>query len=488
MSIDATDKDELPAAIIESTSDGVLSRALDGTISSWNRGMTHLLGYTESEMVGQSINRLIPPDRRDEERALRARIAKGERIEHFETVRVCKNGLAIDVSMTMSPLRDGAGAIIGASAILRDVSERRAADEARALLAAIIESSEDGIVSHTLGGVITSWNAAAARIYGHDAIEMVGRPTTALIPSERRAEQDAIFERVRQGEPISHFETVRLGADGRRIDVSVSMAPVLDASRTIVGTSEIVRDITDQKRIEAALVRAKEETDAANQDLESFSYSVAHDLRTPLRSIDGFSRALLEDQQARLDAEGLQHLRAIRESTERMNRLIDDLILLSRVDRGEVARARVDLTALARGSLERLAAVDPLRAVDLVLAPGVVTLGDAGLLAIVLENLLANAWKFTRTQPRARIEFGQTEKDGRPVYFVRDNGVGFEATPGRTLFGVFQRFHAAAEFEGTGIGLAIVKRVIRRHGGAVWAQSKPGHGATFFFTTAPAKR
>jgi two-component system, NtrC family, sensor kinase len=229
------------------------------------------------------------------------------------------------------------------------------------------------------------------------------------------------------------------------------------------------------------------ELEVKNEELESFSYSVAHDLRAPLRSIDGFSLALLEDCGDRLDDAGKQYLRYVRDSTRHMARLIDDLLALSRVTRGELDRAETDVSSIARGVASRLAKASPDRRVDVVVADGLVADCDHRLLTIAFENLIGNAWKFTGKRNDARIEVNATGEDPR-TYFVRDNGAGFDMSYAQKLFGVFQRLHSAAEFEGTGIGLVTVQRIIRRHGGRIWAESAVGRGATFFFTLADSVR
>jgi light-regulated signal transduction histidine kinase (bacteriophytochrome) len=231
-----------------------------------------------------------------------------------------------------------------------------------------------------------------------------------------------------------------------------------------------------------ALQEAKIAAESAHHELEAFSYSVAHDLRAPLRSLDGFSLALLEDCAAKLDDESRKHLQYIRESAQRMALLIDDLLTLSRVTRGEFRREPVDLAEIARAVATRLQRGEPGRRVDFVIADALADEGDARLLAIALENLIGNAWKYSGKRAEARIEVGRAACHGRRAYFVRDNGAGFDMAYASKLFGVFQRLHSEQEFEGTGIGLATVQRIIRRHGGDVWAQAKTGDGATFFFT------
>jgi PAS domain S-box-containing protein len=258
--------------------------------------------------------------------------------------------------------------------------------------------------------------------------------------------------------------------------------PVRDQAGRITRWYGTCTNIDAVKHTEDVLRRANIETDASNRELEAFSYSVAHDLRSPLRSIDGFSLALLEDNADQLDEEGKSNLARVRAAAQRMARLIDDLLSLSRVSRAEIRRDRVDLGLVARGVAARLHETEPLRDVDVVVDEGLVAFGDTNLLGVVMENLLGNAWKFTSQRPKARIEVGVTSKDGQLAYFIRDNGAGFDMTYASKLFGAFQRLHGATEFPGTGIGLATVHRIVRRHGGEVWAEGKVAHGATFFFT------
>jgi signal transduction histidine kinase len=228
--------------------------------------------------------------------------------------------------------------------------------------------------------------------------------------------------------------------------------------------------------------RATREAEAANRELEAFSYSVAHDLRAPLRSIDGFSQAILEDSGDKLDADGKHHLERVRTAAQRMALLIDDLLALSRVSRAELHRGKVDLTRLAETVGARLRHAHAAREVDLSVQQDVVVVGDANLLEVVMDNLLGNAWKFTGKRPHAHVEVGATVEDGRPVYFVRDDGAGFDMAYAGKLFGAFQRLHSAGEFPGTGIGLATVQRIVHRHGGRVWAKSVPDRGTTVHFT------
>jgi len=241
---------------------------------------------------------------------------------------------------------------------------------------------------------------------------------------------------------------------------------------------------SEQAALELAETRAElvRDLEHKNRELESFSYAVSHDLRAPLRRIDSFSRAILESQGEKLDEPGRRYLERVREASQHMSQLIDDVLYLSRVTRADLREQDVDLSALATLIMSRLQESEPARKVEVKVRPGVVVTGDGQLLRIALENLLENAWKFTGKQPEPRVEFGVTQASGEPTYFVRDNGAGFDMTYADRLFGPFQRLHAQGEFAGSGIGLATVQRIIHRHGGQVWAEGLVGQGATFQFT------
>lgn len=264
-------------------------------------------------------------------------------------------------------------------------------------------------------------------------------------------------------------------------DFLVSTTPIFDVNKRITGTVHVARDFTERKKMEEELRHRTEDLEASNKELEAFSYSVSHDLRAPLRSMEGFSSALLEDYSDKLDEQGKQYLKYIQESSDLMGRLIDDLLKLSRVTRSDINFEMVDLTELAYKVIDELKKAEPGQMVQVNIAPGVEAYGDRNLLRVVLENLLGNAWKFSSKNALPQIEMGTTEKNGKLVYFIRDNGVGFDMVFVNKLFKPFQRLHKVSEFPGTGIGLASVYRIIRRHGGEVWAESKEGEGAAFYF-------
>jgi light-regulated signal transduction histidine kinase (bacteriophytochrome) len=262
--------------------------------------------------------------------------------------------------------------------------------------------------------------------------------------------------------------------------LSLSMLYKTDGSpKGMVGYS---LDITAQKKAEGLAIKRADELAVLNQELESFSYSVSHDLRAPLRSIDGFSLALLEDYGKQIDSTGKDYLQRVRAGAQRMAKLIDDLLDLSRMSRGQVNRKKLSLSTIANEIADHLKENEPNRQVKFDIDPNLEAYADASLIRVVLQNLLGNAWKYSSNNANAHIEFGQMPHNSETVFFVRDDGVGFDMQYADKLFGAFQRLHKANEFEGTGIGLATVQRIIHRHGGIIWAQSELDKGATFYFT------
>ncbi len=306
---------------------------------------------------------------------------------------------------------------------------------------------------------------------------MLARPFLEFVhPDDHAATAAEVDRQMVSGERVLRFENRYRHRDGSWRLLSWKSTP---ADGLMYATA---RDVTWRKRIEQELVDAKNTAEAANRELESFSYSVAHDLRAPLRGIDGFSQALIEDYGHALDETGRRYLGMVRESAQHMAQLIDDLLQLSRVTRSELHRETVDLSALAHDTVARLRATAPDRRVDVRIEQGLECSADPRLSTIVLDNLLGNAWKYTSKKPRAVIEFGLEDQADANAFFVRDDGAGFDMRYVDKLFGVFERLHTSQDFDGTGIGLATVRRIVERHGGRVWGHGEPGAGATFYFT------
>ena len=408
----------------------------------------------------------------------------------------------------------------------------------------ILTSAAYSIVTAAPDGIITGFNPAAERLLGYTAAEVVGRQTPAIWHDPQEIEQHAwrlsgeLGEKIQPGfdaftaRPKRNLPEERewtfIRKDGTRVPVNLSVTALRDHGGHIIGFVGMIYDITERKQAREVLQRLNEELEqgvkqrtadlqvkrdelqesqralmnlvedlnekaaaqaitnneltAVNKELESFSYSVSHDLRAPLRAIDGFSKILLEDYADKLDEEGKDSLQRVRAASQRMGQLIDDLLQLSRHTRSEIHRTPVDLSALARAVADELQKTEPERRVEFVIEPGLTANADTGLIRAVLENLIGNAWKFSGKQAAAKIEFGRTTRESASIFYVRDDGVGFNMDYADKLFGAFQRLHSPAEFSGTGIGLATVQRIIHRHGGRVWAEGKPNQGATFYFT------
>ncbi len=385
-------------------------------------------------------------------------------------------------------LRSAAGTPVEVFGSWVDITDRRRAEETLQVseeqFRTLAVTANDAIISADSRGDITYFNPGAERIFGYAPEEVTGKPLTVLMPERfRDAHRAGLARYLATREARVVGKTVELAGrkkDGTEFPLELSLASWRHGPE--VAFTAIIRDITERKRGEDTLRRHTAQLEAANAELDAFAYSVSHDLRAPLRGIDGFSQALLEDYADRLDGTGKDYLARVRSGSQRMATLIDDLLNLSRVTRSQMHLAAVDLSALARGIAADLQKGDPERRAEFIIAPGLQVHADPGLMRVVLQNLLDNAWKFTGKRPHARIEVGSATHDGRPAYFVRDNGAGFDMTYVHKLFGAFQRLHGAEQFDGTGVGLATVQRVIHRHGGRVWAEAVVDGGATFYFT------
>ena len=436
------------AAIVDSSDDAIVSKTLDGLITSWNRAAERIFGWTAAEAVGRSITIVIPPDRLAEEEDILARIKQGEKIEHFETTRMRKDGTRFEISLTVSPIKNAKGEVIGASKIARDISARLHGDEAIARLAAIVDSADDAIVSKTLDGVITSWNRAAQAMFGWTAAEAVGQRITLIIPRERWPEQDEVLARVCKGESIDHFDTVRVRKSGERIDVSLTVSPVKDARGRIIGASKIARDVSDRKRAEAertkllqTVQQAREEAEELNRSKDQFLAVLSHELRTPLNAIFGWARML---QSAAMDeATSRRAIDAILRNATAQVQLVEDLLDVSRIITGKM---RLDVQWLDLKSVieSALDAVQPAASakglkIETVLDPNAgPVVGAADRLRQVVWNLLMNAIKFTPRDGRVQVHLRKLKSHVEIV--VSDSGEGIQP---EILPFIFDRFRRA---------------------------------------------
>lgn len=374
-----------------------------------------------------------------------------------------------------------------ASRIAQIDRARSSAEAERVRLAAIVESSDDAMIGMTLLGIAVSWNTGAERLYGYRAEEVLGRSLTLLVAPEETDVASRTLGALGRGEAITQFERLHMRRDGTRVTVSLTLSPVRDEAGQVVSIAMTARDITERRRSEQQIAELNEhlrhhaeQVEAANKELEAFSYSVSHDLRAPLRHIDGFSDLLGRHAGASLDEKGRRYLETISGSAKSMGRLIDDLLDFSRIGRSEFRASAVDLSRLAEDVRRGMESDAGNRSVTWCIAPLPVVQGDPAMLRLVFTNLFSNALKYTGTRDAARIEVEAQASAGEDVIFVKDNGVGFDMAYAHKLFGVFQRLHGDGEFEGTGIGLANVRRIIHRHGGRTWAEGAPDAGATFY--------
>jgi PAS domain S-box-containing protein len=378
--------------------------------------------------------------------------------------------------------------------------------QARMFLAAIVESSDDAIVGKDLAGQVVSWNLGAEQMFGYKAREMIGKTVAVLAPT-RYNDELAALEKVHRGETV-HFETIQKRKSGEDIHVSITMSPIRDGNGRIIGSSAIKRDITERKKAEEENIRLKAELEqrvqsrtaelaATNKELEAFTYSVAHDLRAPLRHMDAYASAMEQDYGKQMPPQMSGYLQRIIGSSHKMANLVDDLLNLARVGRAELKRQPTSLDILVAEVVQELKDETKNRNIDWKIGSLGTVNCDPGLMKLVWVNLLGNALKYSRPRATAIIEVDKVQlnststvannnspNNGESTFRVRDNGVGFDMRFAEKLFGVFQRLHRAEEFEGTGVGLATVERIVHKHGGRIWAEAEVDKGATFYFTLA----
>lgn len=491
----------LAATVFENSREGVTVTDAEQNIISVNRAFTEITGYTEAEVLGRNPS-LLQSGRQD--RAFYAAMWQAIVRDGYWSGEIWnrrKNGEVYPELLSITVVRDETGKPLRYIGVFTDITERHRAEEAvqreRQLLEAVMDSLPVGVWLMDSQGRISRSNPAATRIWAgarYVGIEQFGEYKAWWADSGReiRPEEWAAARAFSKGETSINEKIVIQCFDGSRRTILNSAVPLFDAEGRISGAVMVNQDIDSLERAQLEIRqlneglerRVRERTaalEASNRELEAFSYSVSHDLRAPLRGIDGFAHILAEDYGSRLDDTARGHLERIRKASQRLSQTIDDMIELARITRMPLHRREVDLSSMARTVLLELSQHSRHRP-EIVIAEAVTAQADPTLLRIVLENLLDNAWKFTsRTEP-ARIEFGVREIDGERAYFVRDNGVGFDPAYVDKLFQPFQRLHRPDEFAGTGIGLATVQRIVQRHGGRVRAEGSPGAGAAIYFT------
>jgi PAS domain S-box-containing protein len=482
-------------AIFETALDAIIAIDSSGTIQEWNPAAEQIFGYRRADVVGRAMDQLIIPE------SVR-QVYQGGLADYLMTGVGSLLGRPIEMTLQ----RSNGDRIWAELAItrnswidptlytcfIRDIGERKRAEEARNQLAAIVESSDDAIVSKTLEGMIVSWNAGAERIFGYSGAEIIGRPITVLIPPELVEEEPKILEKLGRGQPVEHYETVRVHKNGRRIDVSVTISPIRDSAGRVVGASKIARDITERKRIETEVRKLNEELEqrvqertaqleAINQELESFTYSVSHDLRAPLRALQGLAHALVEDYGRRLDETAREYCERIATAAGRMDTLIQDLLSYSRLSRVDLDVRAVDLAAVMADVRAQLDSDLREKKVELTVPDALPSvMGHRATLGQVVGNLVSNGIKFVAPGVTPRVRVRCEDKGDWVRLWVEDNGIGIAPEFRERIFRIFERLHGGELYPGTGIGLAIVQKGVERLGGSVGLESTEGEGSRFW--------
>lgn len=493
------------ASIVESSTDAIISKNLDGIIQTWNRGAEKLFGWKAEEIVGQSLSLLIPDHLLHEEAEIIRKLKLKERVEHYETVRLTKDGRLLNISVTVSPIFDDEGNVIGGSKIARDITEQYAINKERAILAAIVASSDDAIISKDLDGIVQTWNTSAERIFGYTAEEMIGKPIALLVPVEIPSEEPFILSKIRRGERVDHYETIRQAKDGRMIDVSLSISPIRDSHGTIIGASKVARDITEQK-----LIKEKaEHLEELNRMKSAFFSTMSHEIRSPLGGIIGLAEILTTEEG--LPEESKELASDILEASQTLYKVLNELLDFSKLEAGKLTlecnpfSPRSMISEVIRiANPERLNRGLELRSI---VDPDVpeMLLGDELRVRQVLMNLTTNAIKFSekgsvyiavnvieekhndKSNSKNTVPLAESDdatKEPLMVEFkVIDTGIGMSEDTMERLFQPFVQADASTTrlFGGTGLGLSISKSYVDLMDGEIGVNSETGKGSTFWF-------
>ena len=462
--------------IVDSADDAIVSKDLNGIVQTWNKAAEQMFGYRAEEIVGQSITILIPTDRRQEEAEVLGRIRQGERVDHFETIRQRKDGSLLEVSLTISPIRTSNGTIVGASKIAREITTRKRLERDASRLAAIVNSSEDAIASKDLNGIVQTWNAAAERMFGYTADDIVGKSIALIIPPDRLPEEEEVLRQIRAGKSVENFDTVRRRKDGSLVEISLTVSPIRDERGTVVGASKIARDISAQRR----LARAAED---ANRVKDEFLAMLSHELRTPLNAVLGYTHMLRSGQFT--DERENRAIDTIERNANVLSQLVADVLDVSAIVTGKVQLKPTpcDLPELVAAAIDVVRPSADAKGIAFALkTPGkaMPIRCDGARLQQVFWNLLTNAVKFT--PPGGRIDV-RVEQDagGHARVTVADTGSGIRR---ESLPYIFQRFWQGERVHspkgGLGLGLALARHFTELHGGSISAASAgEGRGATF---------
>ena len=474
------------AAIVDSSDDAIISNTLNGIITSWNPSATRLFGFTEDEAIGRHISIIAPPNGLAAEQAGIEKIIKGEKkIERFETVRIAENGTEKFISLTMSPIKNSKGEIIGTSNVARDVSDKDQQEVKQAILAAIVNSSDDAIISKTLQGIITSWNDAASRMFGYTEEEAIGKHISLIIPEDRLDEETSIIQSLSKGEKVDHFETIRVGKDGTFKNISLTISPIKDRRGKIIGASKIARDISLRKEAEKQRDLYTRRLLELNKYKDEFMVMASHELKTPLTVIMANLQVLHEMMKKDSNAVFIER---VLKQVNKLSELISNLLNVSKIEAGQLQLNLTvfDLNELIDELVNDLQQTTKNSKIIYSKSQNKLMIhADREKIEQVLINILSNAIKYNRKQGEIIVEANQNNEEIKVD--VRDEGIGI---PDEDLENIFLRFFRvsgeANSFSGSGVGLYISSEIIKSHKGKIWAESRLGEGSVFHFTL-PAK-
>ena len=464
----------LLSAIVDSSDDAIISKNLEGVITSWNSSAERMFGYTVEEAIGQTVAALlVPDDRKEEDTDILAKLRKGERVDHFETVRRCKDGSLIDISLTISPVKDHQGRIIGASKVARDISQRKKSEKRLIEQAQLLDLSSDAILVRDGQDRILDWNRAAEKMYGFTREEALGKISHELLRTEFPEPLPGIREILLRDGRWSG-ELIHACRAGSRIITLSRWVAERDKKGDVIRILESNNDITER-------VRVQEEVRRANQDLEQFAFSATHDLQEPLRSVKIYSELLATRHGDTLNEEAQKFITFVHNGATRMEMLVRDLLAYTQVAKFDVPSEISDANEALNGALANLGgaiaecgakiSVDPL--------PSLPVYGMH--LQQVFQNLIGNAIKYRSPDRQPLVHVGVERQGGHWLFAVSDNGIGIDPEYKENVFGLFKRLHTSDEYSGTGIGLAICQRIVDRYHGRIWVESEPGRGSIFRF-------
>ncbi|MBB6108654.1 PAS domain S-box-containing protein [Mucilaginibacter lappiensis] len=475
------EKQAMLAAIIASTDDTIISKTLEGIITSWNPAAERMFGYKEFEAVGQHISIIIPPERLPEETFIIGQITKGEKVDHFETVRQTKNGELIPISLTISPIRNSLGQIIGASKIAKDISEQKRAAEKQGVLSAIVDSSDDTILSKTLDGIITSWNKAAVKMFGYTEAEAIGQHISLIIPPDRLNEETFIIGEVSKGNKVDHFQTIRRAKNGNLVPISLSVSPIVDGNGKVIGASKIARDISGEQATQLETAKLYEQLKELNTKKDEFIALASHELKTPLTSINGYLQLLdlyVSEEKPKVFLQKAQH------QLKKLSSLVDDLLDVSKIEAGKLrfTTEDFDICEVINNAVDLISHTNTSYKITLHSSVrNCIIKGDDHRIEQVIMNFLTNAIRYAPNSNQIEVFLISDKHDIK--IGVKDLGVGIAT---EKLEHIFSRYYRVddndSKVSGLGIGLYLCHEIVTRHNGKIWAESELGKGSTFWFT------